>query len=82
MERDGIDAFVVRGGQNVAWLAGVAYHGTHARHLDLAGSPRGVVAIWPREQDPVLVVEATTAGASERDAAQLMALPRRTEPNG
>ena len=66
MERDGVDACVLRGGQNVTWLAGIPYHGTLARHLDLAASPRGVVAIWPREGDPALVVDATAAGASER----------------
>jgi Xaa-Pro aminopeptidase len=66
MDRDGLDAVVVRGGQNVTYLAGIAYHGTLARHLDLAASRRGVVVIWPRRGEPVFVVDSTAAGATCR----------------
>lgn len=66
MEREDLAALVVRGGLNVTYLAGVAYHGTLARHLDLAGSQRGAVVIWPLESAPILVVDATASGASAR----------------
>jgi Xaa-Pro aminopeptidase len=65
MDRDGLGAIVVRAGHNVTYLCGVAFHGTLARHLDLAGSQRGAVIIWPRNARPVFVVEATAAGAAE-----------------
>ena len=66
MDRERLAALVLRGGQNIAYLAGIAYHGTLSRHLDLAASPRGVVLIWPRHAAPLLVVDVTAAGASER----------------
>jgi Xaa-Pro aminopeptidase len=68
MDRENLAAVVVRGGQNVTYLAGIAFHGTLARHLDLAGSRRGVVVIWPRHGDPVFVVEVTAAGAALQDS--------------
>lgn len=68
MDRDGVAALVLRGGLNVTYLGGIAYHGTLARHLDLAGSPRGVALIWPRHGGPVLVVDVTAAGASEAES--------------
>jgi Xaa-Pro aminopeptidase len=67
MDRDGLAAVVVRGGQNVAYLSGVSFHGTLARHLDLAGSQRGVVVIWPRQGQPTFVIETTAAGAAEAE---------------
>ena len=66
MDREGLAAIVVRGGQNVTYLAGISFHGTLARHLDLAASRRGVVVIWPRHGEPVFVVEVTAAGAAAR----------------
>ena len=68
MDRDNLAAVVVRGGQNVTYLAGISFHGTLARHLDLAASRRGVVLIWPRHAPPVFVVEVTAAGATARDS--------------
>lgn len=68
MDREALAAIVVRGGQNVTYLAGISFHGTLARHLDLAASRRGVVVIWPRHGDPIFVVEATAAGATARDS--------------
>lgn len=68
MDREGYAAIVVRGGANVCYLAAIAYHGTLARHLDLAGTPRGVVVVWPREGAPVIVVDATAAGATRRNS--------------
>ncbi|HTI52227.1 MAG TPA: aminopeptidase P family N-terminal domain-containing protein, partial [Planctomycetaceae bacterium] len=67
MDRDGLAAVVVRGGHNITYLSGVAFHGTLSRHLDLAGSQRGVVVIWPRNGQPTFVIEATAAGAAEAE---------------
>ena len=58
---------MVRGGLNVAYLADIAYHGTLARHLDLGGSPRGIVVVWPRHAQPVIVIDVTAAGPTHRD---------------
>ena len=40
MEAHGLDAIVARAGLNFTYLAGFAYPGTLARHVDLADSPR------------------------------------------
>lgn len=68
MDEAGLAAVVVRSGQNVTYLAGVSFHGTLARHLDLAGSRRGVVVVWPRHADPVFVIEVTALGPAARDS--------------
>jgi Xaa-Pro aminopeptidase len=68
MDAAGLAAVIVRGGQNVTYLSGVAFHGTLSRHLDLAASRRGVVVVWPRHMPPVFVLEVTAAGAAERDS--------------
>lgn len=68
MDAAGLAAVVVRGGQNVTYLSGVSFHGTLSRHLDLAASRRGVVVIWPRQAEPVFVLEVTAAGAAARDS--------------
>jgi Xaa-Pro aminopeptidase len=69
MDRDGLAALVLRAGENVTYLAGFAYPGTLGRHLDLAGSRRGVLLVWPREGEPRLIVDAIAAGVTERDSA-------------
>jgi len=68
MDAAGLGAIVVRGGQNVTYLSGVAFHGTLARHLDLAASRRGVAVVWPRHGKPVFVIEVTATGPAERDS--------------
>ena len=68
MDAAGLAAVVVRGGQNVTYLSGVSFHGTLSRHLDLAGSRRGVIVIWPRRSPPIFVLEVTAAGAAARDS--------------
>jgi Xaa-Pro aminopeptidase len=42
MDARGLDALVARAGLNFTYLAGFAYPGTLARHVDLADSPRAV----------------------------------------
>jgi Xaa-Pro aminopeptidase len=47
MDRAGCAALVVRSGKNVTYLAGFAYPGTLARHLNFPDSPREVLLVWP-----------------------------------
>lgn len=68
MDGAGLDAIVARTGINFTYLAGFAYPGTLARHLDLADSPRGVYVIWPRHGDPAIVTNSIAAGLAERDS--------------
>ena len=67
MERDELDAVVVRSGQNVTYLSGVVYPGTLARLQDLTDSPRGVLVIWPREGEPVILTNSIAAGLTRRN---------------
>jgi Xaa-Pro aminopeptidase len=68
MDRDGLAAVVARSGENFTYMAGFAYPGTLARHLDLPDSDRGVILVWPRSDAPVLIVNDTAAGLAERDS--------------
>ncbi|KIZ47821.1 MULTISPECIES: Xaa-Pro peptidase family protein [Rhodopseudomonas] len=68
MDMLGLDAIVARAGINFTYLAGFAYPGTLARHLDLADSPRGVYLIWPRKGEPRIVVNAIAEGLARRDS--------------
>lgn len=68
MDAHGLDAIVARAGINFTYLAGFAYPGTLARHLDLADSPRGVFLIWPRNGEPRIVVNAIAEGLARRDS--------------
>ena len=56
MDRDGLDALVVRSGENFTYLTGIVYPGTLGRHLDLTGSVRSPVLIWPRNGKPEIVL--------------------------
>jgi Xaa-Pro aminopeptidase len=68
MDALGLDAIVARAGINFTYLAGFAYPGTLARHLDLADSPRGVYLVWPRKGEPRIVVNAIAEGLARRDS--------------
>lgn len=68
MERDGLDAVVVRSGNNVTYLSGVVYPGTLARLLDLTDVNRGILVIWPREGEPAIVTNSIAEGLTRRDA--------------
>ena len=67
MDESGCAAVVARSGKNFTYLAGFAYPGTLARHLDFPDSPRGVLLVWPRRGDPVLVVNEIAAPLARRD---------------
>lgn len=68
LERDGLQAVVVRSGKNFTYLAGFALPGTLARHLDFADSPREVLLVWPRRGEPVLVLNEFVAPLARRDS--------------
>ena len=55
MDEAGCAAVVARSGKNFTYLAGIAYPGTLARHLDFPDTPRDVFCIWPRAGEPVVV---------------------------
>ena len=68
MDAQALDAIVARAGINFTYLAGFAYPGTLARHLDLADSPRGVYLVWPRKGAARIVVNAIARDLPERDS--------------
>jgi Xaa-Pro aminopeptidase len=68
MDRHRLAAVVVRSGQNFTYLSGLAYPGTLARHLDLPDSVRGVLLLWPRHGEPVIVLNRIAEGLTRRDS--------------
>lgn len=68
MDRDGLDAVVARSGTNFTYLAGFAYPGTLGRHLDFADSPRGVCVVWPRRDEPILILNPIALPLAVRDS--------------
>ena len=66
MDKEGLDALVLRSGQNFTYLSGVVYPGTLARHQDLADSMRAVILLWPR--DAGLAQDRERPGLAQRDA--------------
>jgi Xaa-Pro aminopeptidase len=62
MDRLRLAAVVLRSGNNFTYLSGIAYPGTLARHLDLANSVRGVLLVWPRRGEPVIVLDYAAEG--------------------
>ena len=68
MDRHRLAAVVARSGQNFTYLAGFAYPGTLARHLDLTDSTRGVLLVWPRHGEPVIVLNRIAEGLAGRDS--------------
>src|SRR5262245_50465718 len=63
-----LDAVVARAGLNFTYLAGFAYPGTLARHVDLADSPRSVWVVWPRQGEPHIVLNAIARDLAARDS--------------
>jgi Xaa-Pro aminopeptidase len=68
MDQYGCAAIVARSGKNFTYLAGFAYPGTLARHLDFPDSPREVLLLWPRHGEPVLIVNHYAAPLARRDS--------------
>ena len=61
MDEEGVSAIVARSGKNFTYLAGFAYPGTLARHLEFPDSPREVLLVWPRTGEPVMVLNSYAA---------------------
>ena len=68
MDEEGISAVVARSGKNLTYLAGFAYPGTLARHLEFPDSPREVLVVWPRTAEPVMVLNSYAAPLARRDS--------------
>src|SRR5919109_3338985 len=68
MDRNRLAAVVALSGQNFTYLSGLAYPGTLARHLDLADSVRGILLVWPRSGEPVIVLNKIAEGLTLRDS--------------
>ena len=68
MDRQGLSAIVARSGKNFTYLAGFSFPGTLARHLDFPDSPRGVLLVWPRHGEPVMVLNSFAAPLARRDS--------------
>jgi Xaa-Pro aminopeptidase len=68
MDRSGLAAVAVRTGVNFTFLSGMAMPGTLARHLDIASTVRGFMLLWPRQGDPVLVVDAFAEKLARRES--------------
>lgn len=58
MDEQNLAAVVLRSGLNFTYLSGVIYPGTLARLQDLTDSERGVLLLWPREGEPVIIAKA------------------------
>lgn len=63
-----LSAVVIRSGKNFAYLSGVSFPGTLARHLDLTDSPRDVYLVWPLEGEPIIVTSPLGKPVIERDS--------------
>src|SRR3981081_4006882 len=57
METNGLDAIAVRTGVNFTYLSGIALPGTLTRHLDIASTVRGFMLVWPRNGEPIIVLD-------------------------
>ena len=68
MDEEGVSAIVARSGKNFTYLAGFAYPGTLARHLEFPDSPREVLLVWPREGEPTMVLNSYAAPLARRDS--------------
>jgi Xaa-Pro aminopeptidase len=68
LDREGLSAVIARSGQNFTYMSGVTYPGTLGRHLDITDSPRGVLILWPRRGDPVIILNKIAEGLALRDS--------------
>ena len=68
MDQHGLAAVVVRSGMNFTYLSGVVYPGTLARLQDLTDSERGVLLLWLRDGQPVIIANSIAAALARRDS--------------
>ncbi len=62
LEREQIDALIVRSGRNVAYLSGMTFPGTLGRLQDFTYAPRAILVIWPAAGEPALIASGIAAG--------------------
>lgn len=62
----GLDAIVVRSGQNVAYLSGLRFPGTLGRLQDFGHSPRGAIVIQFPNGEAILIVSTIAAALARR----------------
>ncbi len=68
MDRNKLEAVVARSGQNFTYLAGIAYPGTLARFMDLTDSLRGCILFWPRNGEPIVILNPAAEKLTLRDS--------------
>lgn len=68
MDRNGLAAVAVRTGVNFTYLAGMAMPGTLSRHMDIAGTVRGFMVLWPRSKEPIVIVDAFAQKLVQRES--------------
>lgn len=68
MDRNGLAAVAVRSGVNFTYLSGMAMLGTLMRHLDTANTVRGFMLLWPRQGEPIIVLDSMAEKVVQRDS--------------
>ncbi len=68
MDRHGCSAIVARSGTNITYLSGVAFPGSQGRHVDFPDSPREIYVVWPRQGEPVMVLNNLGIARAWRDS--------------
>jgi Xaa-Pro aminopeptidase len=68
MDQHDLSAVAVRSGVNFTYLAGMAMPGTLMRHLDIASTVRGFMLLWPRDGEPVVVLDSMAEKVVQRDS--------------
>src|SRR5215469_14906843 len=68
MDQNDLSAVAVRSGVNFTYLAGMAMPGTLMRHLDIASTVRGFMLLWPRDGEPVVVLDSMAEKVVQRDS--------------
>src|SRR3984885_5773517 len=68
MDRNGLAAVAVRTGVNFTYLSGMAMPGTLSRHLDIASTVRGFMVLWPRQGDPIVILDAFADKLARRES--------------
>ncbi len=68
LDRNDLAAIAVRSEINFTYLAGMAMPGTLMRHLDIANTVRGFMLVWPRNGEPVVILDSMAEKIVQRDS--------------
>lgn len=68
MDKNGLAAVAVRTGVNFTYLSGMAMPGTLSRHLDIASTVRGFMVLWPRQGEPIIILDAFAEKLARRES--------------